>query len=87
MGENEFTVFLLISSDRCALGGIRGYKLDTDPTNCCSYWKCDKGKSVGDCCGKGMSFNPTTGVCELDNFCTSTCLYEEYIPGKVKRFA
>lgn len=76
----EYCIFFF--SDRCRNKGIFGYKTETDPSNCCSYWKCDNGVSRADCCGKGMTFNPQTGQCEYDDQCQSPCLYQEIMPGK-----
>ena len=82
-----FVTELNFNLDRCRAMDtpIYGYKTESDPSNCCSYYKCDNGVSRADCCGKGRSYNPKTGQCEHDNSCQSPCLYQETMPGECQK--
>ncbi|KAL4224775.1 Sushi [Mactra antiquata] len=66
--------------DKCATTtGLLAYK-HTDPNICCAYWKCQFGRSVGECCGEGYSFSPVHNRCVPDPTCTSKCPYHDEVP-------
>ncbi|XP_053383788.1 sushi, von Willebrand factor type A, EGF and pentraxin domain-containing protein 1-like [Mercenaria mercenaria] len=65
--------------DRCKDPFVHSYK-HNDPNKCCAYWKCQHGRSFGECCGDGSSYSPSKQRCVPDYECKATCPFQDEIP-------
>lgn len=80
MDADFLTGLTCVFADQCRIPGMRTYP-HSDPNHCCAYWKCHNGRSYGDCCGEGYSYDPYNAACVPNPGCRTSCPYKTEMPG------